>query len=300
MPTSLPVAAAAAAARAGGRAALTPAANGTAAAAVAAPPHPPAAFALRSNLTLLGAPGSGKGFYGRLLADAWQVPLYSASRILRQQSSASSATASCSRSDLDAGNLFDCDAVCRTLLSFLLEQQPEHPAADAFYIMDGFPRTPRQVDVMRATWPEPYHLSRALHLNVPDAVCALKIAGRRVCAACHQEPNIAHVQHHVSGFVLPPTLPVGCRRHRCRPATDWTRRPDDASDIVVAKRLAVYRHHERPLLHYYATGDNDNDSNQKTKNSTNSNLCSFTPYRGILDFPQMQQTLEDWLSGAAS
>jgi adenylate kinase len=214
-------------------------------------------------MTLLGAPGSGKGFYGNFLAEAWKVPLYSASRILRQSSIVA---------DLDSGNLVDCETVSTTLLSFLQEQH----AASTHFLMDGFPRTRQQIDLMNAQWPADYQITTAFHLNVPDAVCAQKIAGRRVCSICHQEPNSADV--HIAGFVLPPSIPAKCQ-NKCNPVTDWKRRPDDECDTIIARRLADYRRHEQPITDYYT--------------STHA-LCSFTPYYGVKDVPKLQQTLEDW------
>lgn len=226
-------------------------------------------FVLNANMTLLGAPGSGKGFYGRLLAEAWNVPLYSASRILRQSKTA--------HFDLDSGTLVDCETVSNALLSFLHKQHHAGNKKTQCYLMDGFPRTRQQIELMNEQWPDSYKISTAFHLNVPNEVCAQKIAGRRVCAVCHQEPNSADVN--IAGFVLPPTIPAVCN-NRCRPdETDWNRRPDDDCDDIIAKRLADYRHHERPLVEYFQSIDG---------------LCSFTPYFGIKDVPRLQQTLEDW------
>lgn len=242
-------------------------------------------------MTLLGAPGSGKGFYGRYLAEHWKVPLYSASRILRD--SQQSATCNNNNSNnlaglVDSGNLVDCETVSTALLTFLLRQHPDPDATTAatttttsdnnqhYFLMDGFPRTRQQIDLMQAQWPAHVQIPTALHLNVPDMVCAQKIGGRRVCAVCQQEPNSADVR--VAGFVLPPTLPAVCQ-NRCHPTTDWHRRPDDDSTTIVQQRLADYRRHERALIDHYRSVDG---------------LCNFTPYHGVQDVPQLQQTLEDW------
>lgn len=241
-------------------------------------------------MTMFGAPGSGKGFYGRLLAEAWQVPLYSASSILR---------ASGDVADLDSGNLADCTAVTKILIEFIQGQQKQPPPTTTLkpgtsistassrgqqsvqqpvnFLMDGFPRTRRQVDLMNDTWPPRYRIATALHLNVPDEVCARKIAGRRICTVCQQEPNSADVN--TAGFVLPPTVPSVCQ-NRCRPETEWKRRPDDDSEIIIAMRLADYRLHEQPLVDYYTAING---------------LVSFTPYHGIKDAYEMRQSIERWL-----
>ena len=237
-------------------------------------------FVLEANLTLLGAPGSGKGFYGRMLAEAWRIPIYSASRILRQTQNSERIEGSAASSTLlDSGKLVDCQAVCTALISFL----QDHHISGTRYIMDGFPRTRRQIDLMNAQWPDSYQIPVALHLNVTDAVCAQKMAGRRVCTVCHQEPNDADVR--IDGFVLPPSIPAVCNS-RCHPDVDWKRRMDDGCDMVIARRLKDYRTHERPLLDYYAS----NNSTVKK----NGGLCTISPYNGVHDFPNIQQSLQDW------
>lgn len=233
---------------------------------------------------------TGKGFYGRYLANAWNVPLFSASKILRQSSIST-----------DTGRLVDCETVSTVVLQFLKEHvgrgggRREHlllddtvshdknvvqdtAASTNFFLMDGFPRTRQQIDFMNQEWPTEYRITTAFRLDVPDSVCAQKIAGRRVCQICHHEPNTANVA--TEGFVLPPTIPIVCQ-NRCDPAIDWVQRVDDSSDEVIAQRLRDYREHEQPLIDYYKSC---------------SGLCSFTPYFGAKDVPKMQQTIEQWFA----
>ena len=44
-------------------------------------------FILPHNICLLGLPGSGKGYYGKMLSTIWNIPLYSTSQILKEISS---------------------------------------------------------------------------------------------------------------------------------------------------------------------------------------------------------------------
>jgi len=195
------------------------------------------------------------------LASAWEVPLYSASKILRQSSIST-----------DTGKLVDCETVSLALLRFLKEHHQSH------FLMDGFPRTRQQIDFMNEEWPVEYRISTAFRLDIPDTICAQKIAGRRVCRICHHEPNSANVV--TEGFDLPPTIPAVCE-DRCDPERDWVRRADDTANEVIAQRLRDYREHEQPLVDYYESCDG---------------LCSFTPYYGAKDVPKMQKAMEDWLS----
>jgi adenylate kinase len=267
-----------------------------------------AAFRLTQNVTLIGPPGSGKGYYGRLLSAAWHMaPLYSASRILRSSSEGPL------RPDdpLNSGTLVDCAVVARRILTFLQER---HPVDDdgtngrtftrppRHFLMDGFPRTRRQIQLMTEEWPEAYQITHAIHLQIPDHVCRAKMMGRRICTLCQGEPNAAHVQD-PAGFWLPPTRPPHCQTELCQPDRHWQTRADDVDETIVQKRLLEYRCHEPALLEYYDSAacapdrtTLENNTPDATDNDTpRSNVCSITPYRGILDFPQVQRTLEHWL-----
>jgi adenylate kinase family enzyme len=210
---------------------------------------------------------------------AWNVPIFSASTILREASVG----------DVDSGKLLDDETVASTIWNHLAERRMQHVLQDttatttatilSHYVMDGFPRTRNQIDIMEATWPEQYRVCAAFHIDVPDTVCVQKIAGRRRCRICNQEPNSADVQTD-DGFDLPPTRPQVCKNDRCDPAADWSRRPDDESADIVRNRIAQYRVHEEPLIDYYRSIDG---------------LCSLTPYRGEKDIPTLQKKLEEWM-----
>jgi adenylate kinase len=218
-------------------------------------------------MTILGSPGSGKGFYGRRFAQAWNVPLYSASQILKDSNALSADV-------VKSGRLLDCETVSAAILGYL---QRNHDPSSARFLLDGFPRTRRQVALMDAHWPAPLTVPVALHLDVPDQVCVDKIFGRRLCSICRQEPNVANVQY--GKFDLPPTRPPSCE-NRCDPDLHWLRRTDDESKDVVLKRIADYRTHEKELLESYSSG-------------SGKHVYSYSPYRGAKDFDLMQQYMEE-------
>ena len=144
-------------------------------------------FHLPYNLCLIGPPGSGKGTYGRLLSVAWnQTPIYSVSDILRQQphrnDDASSGNDvnvqskhnnSIITSNLNTGTLVDCEIVSQIVLSHLqnsmtntslddiydgetiesTKQKQHHRRQHQHFIMDGYPRTIRQIELMNKQTP---------------------------------------------------------------------------------------------------------------------------------------------------
>lgn len=220
------------------------------------------------NITLFGKPGSGKGFYGRRFAEAWNIPLYSASSILKMSNKLPSEV-------LNSGKLLDCEIVSNTLCAYLTQ----HHDSSKRFLIDGFPRTHKQLTLMDSQWPDALKVPIALHLNIPDKVCADKIVGRKICSVCQQEPNVADVKF--ESFDLPPTRPPSCE-NRCDPDVHWKKRPDDESEHVVLKRIANHRIHEEELIKSYSEPGRQ--------------VFSVTPYRGAKDFHSMREHLENKLA----
>jgi adenylate kinase len=225
-----------------------------------------------TNLSLVGPPGSGKGSYGRHLAEALQIPLITISDVLRTF-----------RPDLDlsSGQLIDDHVVCDALLESLLllprdndDDGGEEPHG---YILDGFPRTLQQVHLMQERWPEPYQVHAAIKLAVPDQVCDIKLLGRRLCTICGGNYNINGVDT-MDGWYLPPSLPKeDCTK--CNPDKDWSIREDDQPHIV-QERLKVYHQHMDPILDYFCS---------------HNSLLTLTPYKGYEDLPMLISTVQRWI-----
>lgn len=253
-------------------------------------------FRLSRNLTLLGSPGSGKGYYGRPLAEAWRCRRWEASTLLRANPQ--------TQNLLDSGRLVDCQIVSQTLLDSLQKEQRHQDEVDgydddsnnnnsSYFIMDGFPRTRKQIDLMEAEWPTHLHVTHAVLLDVPQGVCVAKIKGRRYCPQCHTHYNT--MGYYEGGFDLPPVLPAGnviSRRNEdhadekitcadCNPREVWQVRADDVQTDIVQRRLAEHAAHEQPIIDYY---------------EQRGRLLRYTPYRGALDLDDMRQTMEAWIN----
>ena len=218
---------------------------------------------------------SGKGFYGRPLSEAWGVPLWTASTLLRASEKAQHL--------LDSGRLVDCQLVSHTIVNFLHEQQQQTMAKSTFsaFVMDGFPRTRHQIDLMEKEWPSQWHVSHAVLLDVPQAVSIAKIGGRRFCGKCQRHYNTAG--YFEGKFDLPPILPatIPCDYDTsCHPETHWQVRADDVDAGIVRQRLQEHQQHEQPIIDYY---------------EARGRLLRYTPYHGSRDLDDMRQTIERWM-----
>lgn len=221
---------------------------------------------LRQNVTLLGPPGSGKGFYGAFLATHFHAPLLSASAILRD-----------SGRDTASGHLLDDHQVARTIQNYLHHLWDHNHQSHHHFFLDGYPRTPRQIRLMEEHWPIRLQAHVCLHLVVPDAVCRAKMLGRRHCRVCGSSHNVAHVRH--GAFDLPPQAAKrtpqcqGCRNQ------DYTTRPDD-TPAIIQRRLEQYREYEKDIVEYY---------------KSEGRLLEFVPHKGEKDVPRLCWTLEKWM-----
>ncbi|MGH9038387.1 MAG: adenylate kinase family protein [Acidimicrobiia bacterium] len=120
-------------------------------------------------MVLLGAPGSGKGTQGALLARRLGVPLVSTGELLRAQAAAGT--------DLGrqmAGYLNRGDLVPDDLLLVPLDKALRAGLTAGGYVLDGFPRTLAQArHAQEVAAPE-----AVIHLAVPNDVARRRMAGR--------------------------------------------------------------------------------------------------------------------------
>ena len=210
------------------------------------------------NISLFGPPGSGKGSYGKHFEQALGLPLVTTSDVLRKLRPEL-------MEQMADGKLVDDRVVGETLLEGL---QQHHPG----YILDGFPRTLRQLALMEKTWPQSYRVQTVVHLEVPDFVCQTKLLGRRACATCEKSYNINGVDQ--DGWFMPAHLPKECD-NEC----DISIKRDDDTPEIVQERLEIYHKNADPILEYIR------------ENTHQYQLLTLRPYRGFDDLPELTETL---------
>jgi len=250
----------------------------------------------RTRLCFLGAPGSGKGSYGKILSLHWNLPIITVSEVLKQQRGQPGNNGDSGIVDDDnqhkaamtSGKLVNDNVVSEALLNYFSETSSHE------FILDGFPRTIQQVEIMNQTWPQHLKLQAAVHLKVPLDVCERKLLGRRICTLCGNNYNVHGVV--TGGFDLPPKLPRAGECHfgsqtsihgphsalsRCDASSrHWIQRDDDQCRDIIHQRLELYQQHSQPIFDYFA---------EKQR------LFEFVPYKGFEDTPTFQSQLEDWL-----
>jgi adenylate kinase len=92
-----------------------------------------------SRVVMLGAPGSGKGTQGAILASALGVPHVASSDLLRQHAEREQGDGADPRARMARGELVDDEAVIDLVLKRLGQ-----PDARPGFVLDGFPRNTTQ------------------------------------------------------------------------------------------------------------------------------------------------------------
>ena len=179
-------------------------------------------------LILLGAPGSGKGTQADLISKRFSLQVISTGDILRAAIKAQTAPGLKAKEYVDEGKLVPDEIVAE-----LLRQRLEEPDCSGGYILDGFPRTIPQAELLETLGISP---EIALSIEVPDSDIEERMSGRRVCscgAVFHQKYK-------------PPKAEGIC--DKC--AGSLIQRSDDTPETVKA-RLRIYHEQSEPLKGFY-------------------------------------------------
>mmetsp|Transcript_57865 Transcript_57865/g.130469 ORF Transcript_57865/g.130469 Transcript_57865/m.130469 type:complete len:283 (-) Transcript_57865:82-930(-) len=201
---------------------------------------------------ILGPPGSGKGTYAKLLAPRFGLEHLSTGDLARE--AAQQPSRADLRSMLEAGQLLP-DTVVAALLA---ERLAEVPATTSAVLLDGFPRTLSQAQLLEEHLP----VALALSVALQDKHILSKIAGRRVCDSCGRTFNVADVQDEENGVFMPPILPrsagpAACpvsaapgHELRCDCGGQLSLRTDDGPKVAEA-RLARHHAEAGPVIEFF-------------------------------------------------
>jgi adenylate kinase len=134
----------------------------------------------RLCLILFGAPGSGKGTQAKLLHKELELPHISTGDMLRERVARKDELGKQVESLLQTGTL-----VPDAMVNQLVEDRIAEPDCSRGFILDGYPRTVSQADMLSGMLKNAYHLDTiVVHLQVDNAVILARIAGRRQCPDC--------------------------------------------------------------------------------------------------------------------
>lgn len=180
-------------------------------------------------LTIIGAPGAGKGTLAFELSKALGIPSISTGALLRDEIASGSELGVYIDSLISKGNFVPDEVMVKILLNRLKDEDCLNG-----YILDGFPRNEEQAKHLIDYG---ISLTCALLLEVSNEVIISRLTGRSECVSCRKT-------YHISDN---PPEKVGV----CDVCGGTLRqRPDDDEEII-KKRLEIYHKETEPLINFF-------------------------------------------------
>ncbi|KAH7669302.1 Adenylate kinase/UMP-CMP kinase protein [Dioscorea alata] len=191
----------------------------------------------------LGCPGVGKGTYASRLSQLLGVPHIATGDLVREELSSSGPLAQQLAAIVNQGKLVSDEIVID-----LLSKRLENGAAkgESGFILDGFPRTIRQAEILEGVT----DLDLVLNLKLREDVLIEKCLGRRICSQCGGNFNVASIsvkgENGMPGIYMAPLLPPS----HC--TSKLITRSDDTEEVV-KERLRIYNEMSKPVEEFYSS-----------------------------------------------
>jgi adenylate kinase len=189
-------------------------------------------------IILLGAPGAGKGTQAHMLEERFHWPQVSTGDILR----------TIAKTDTDLGREVARiqkagDLVSDAILADVVRDRTSKADCDGGYILDGFPRTIAQAEMLEDLAKEQQREIQAVYVRVERAELMQRLTGRRTCPLCNEIYNI---------YTRPPKHDEICDRHDTD--VQLVHRDDDREEIV-ENRINTWAELTKPVYEYYRATD---------------------------------------------
>ncbi len=189
------------------------------------------------KIIMLGAPGAGKGTQAQMIADKYGIPHISTGDIFRENVKNGTELGMEAKKYMDEGALVPDELTVKILLDRVAKDDCKNG-----YVLDGFPRTIPQAEVLEKAITEiGDKIDFAINVDVPDENIIRRMSGRRACPACGATFHIEHV---------PPVKEGIC--DKC--GKELILRDDDRAETV-KNRLEVYHKQTQPLISFYTERD---------------------------------------------
>lgn len=186
------------------------------------------------NILIMGGPGAGKGTMSAKIIEQYNVNHISTGDIFRAEISAGSVLGLKAKAYMDQGLLVP-DEITNAMVKDYLEHLDDPKSG---YLLDGYPRTLDQAKAFDAlSKNSKLAVDVVLAMEIPFAVLAERISGRRLCQSCGA---IYHIHAN-------PSQKEGVC-DRCGSAL-YQRKDDTVESLQV--RLAEYTGQTQPVLDFY-------------------------------------------------
>lgn len=185
------------------------------------------------KIIMLGAPGAGKGTQAKMIAEKYAIPHISTGDIFRANIKNGTELGKEAKKYMDQGKLVPDELTVKILLDRVAQ-----PDCANGYVLDGFPRTIPQAEVLDKALRElGDKIDYAINVDVPDENIVNRMGGRRACVGCGAT---YHIKYNA------PKVDNTC--DTC--GSDLIIRDDDKPETV-QNRLSVYHEQTQPLIDFY-------------------------------------------------
>ena len=182
------------------------------------------------KIIMLGAPGAGKGTQAQMIAGQYHIPHVSTGDIFRANIKNGTELGMEAKKYMDQGLLVPDELTVK----ILLDRVAEEDCKDG-YLLDGFPRTIPQAEVLDKALAELGDaIDYAINVDVPDENIVKRMSGRRACLSCGSTYHMEHIPPKKEGVCVKGGMP----------------RDDDKPETVL-NRLEVYHKQTQPLIQFY-------------------------------------------------
>lgn len=185
------------------------------------------------NLIFLGPPGAGKGTQAGRLCDDTGWANVSTGDLLREAVAGKTDLGRKADEFMNAGKLVPDDLVVE-----MVARRLQEPDCAKGFVLDGFPRTVVQAEMLHKTLDElKKKLDAVLYFNTGRDTIVKRLSGRRMCPKCNANYHLTNIPPKVEGIC-----------DRC--GAELYQRDDDKPDTIL-KRIEVYEEQTAPLIAFY-------------------------------------------------
>ena len=186
------------------------------------------------KIIMLGAPGAGKGTQAKMIAEKYSIPHVSTGDIFRANIKNGTQLGMEAKQYMDQGLLVPDELTVKILLDRVANEDCKNG-----YVLDGFPRTIPQAEVLDKALSElGDQIDYAINVDVPDENIVKRMGGRRACLSCGATYHIEHVPPKSEGI--------------CDSCGQELVLRDDDKPETVQNRLNVYHEQTQPLTEFYS------------------------------------------------
>ena len=180
------------------------------------------------RIAISGPPGSGKGTRAKVISEMLKIPHISTGDLFRKEVAEGTEIGKLAKTYQEKGLLVPDDFVIG-----LLKKRLEEDDCKKGFILDGFPRTIEQAEMLKNI----SDIDAFLNLIVREHVLVDRMSSRRTCKGCGAIFNVK---------TLPPKKHGVC--DNC--SGELVQRADEKPEVI-KERLRVYEEKTLPLVNFY-------------------------------------------------